>query len=187
MNPRRSGRIDGRRGSAIHTFEQQRSLPLPLRRSLIIKLPLPEAIDQPLRDSLPIPSSAPAAVHDRAFWTRLTTNPSLLSTSDAIQALGLKRLNPGGRGKPRFETSLIRLLASAVADVAAKLPNHAGTLIDVAGDVTRLDADITQLLDRFGANIWGRNCERTYLLSAGNAGEGYERDLIFEEPADQQV
>ncbi|CAO2648049.1 Nn.00g089710.m01.CDS01 [Neocucurbitaria sp. VM-36] len=186
MDRRTTGQIDGRRGSAIHIFDPQRSLPLPFRRSLIIKLPLPENMKQRPRDSLSSLSIAPA-VHDRAFWTRLITNPRLLSTSDAIQALGLKRLNPGGRGKPKFETSLIRQLASAVADVAAKLPIHAGTLIDVADDVTRLDNDITQLLDQFGAKIWGRNCERTYLLSAANNSEGYQKDLIYEEPADHQV
>ena len=88
---------------------------------------------------------------------------------------------------PRFDHPSVHQLAKGIADVAAKLPKDAAELIDVAVDTTRLDADVAELLDRFGAEIWGRESERTWLVEASNGVENYEKNLVFEEAMDRLV
>lgn len=167
------------------------------QRDPAVKLPLPESEGGPERNlpsTSPVAPAAPAAPnlpsYDRAFWTRLIANVGSLRISTTIRALGLKCSNQHTETKkrlPQFEHLPVRLLVNAITNVAAKLPQNADELVDVAEDETRLDADITELLADFGTKIWGRDGERTWLFEASEGVEGYENNLVFEAPMDRLV
>lgn len=62
-------------------------------------------------------------------------------------------------------------------------------LLDAASDYTnaQLHEEITQLLDRFGDEIWGASKERTWLLQASESNAEYQNDLVFGDAADRDT
>lgn len=168
--------------------ERVRSLsPMP-NHSLIIKLPLPESMGGP--KSRPQPASVLAPdlpVYDHVFWTKHSQTLKMRNVMNALGLKGAGRSANSGKGKLQFNTTAVIQLDASVSVLARSLPKTLARLVNVAVDVTALSAGITDLLDRFGEDIWSRDIERSWLLQASDGVEGYGKDLVFEDASDRRM
>jgi hypothetical protein len=99
-----------------------------------------------------------------------------LTISAIISRLGLKRrLLSRGIG---FDHDNVRNLHNALSATANVLPKVTGEIVDVAVAPHRLSAELGEVLDEHGEEIWGGRGEREWMLEPGEV-EGYTRELDF--------
>lgn len=126
--------------------------------------------------------------YDRAFWGRFAYSPVLLKISTVIRCIGLRQRN-SGPGAIRFEFKNVDQLADAITDAARRMPDTLEELLDAAVDQNHapLREDITDILNRFGNDIWRAERPRPWLLDASSGIVEYRRDLEFGNAADDDV
>lgn len=126
--------------------------------------------------------------YDRAFWGRFAYTPILLKISTVIRSVGLRQRN-SGPGAIRFEFNNVDQLSDAITDAARRMPDTLEELLDAAVDENHapLREDITDILQRFGNDIWRAERPRPWLLNASNGNVEYRRDLEFGNAADDEM
>jgi hypothetical protein len=126
--------------------------------------------------------------YDRAFWERFAYTPILLKISTVIRSIGLRQRNTGP-GIVRFEYNNVIQLADAITDAARRMPDTPEGLVDAAVDQNHapLREDITDILHRFGNDIWRAERPRPWLLNASNNNVEYRKDLEFGNATDDAM
>lgn len=126
--------------------------------------------------------------YDRAFWARFAYTPILLKISNVLRSIGLRQGN-SGPGAIRFEFNNVIQLANAITEAARRMPDTLEELLDVAVDQSYapLREDITEILHRFGNDIWRAERPRPWLLNASNGNIEYRKDLEFGNAADEDT
>ncbi|KAF2133496.1 hypothetical protein P153DRAFT_393315 [Dothidotthia symphoricarpi CBS 119687] len=127
--------------------------------------------------------------YNRVFWTRRISNPGPLKVGMMLRGLGLRQSDGriSDHGKPKFDNQTVKLLADAVAKTVGILPTIASDLVNTAIHDVDLDGDVSDLLNKFGAKIWGAGKDRSWLFKATDGVENYPRDLTYENQADRAV
>jgi hypothetical protein len=126
--------------------------------------------------------------YDRAFWERFTYTPILLKISTVLRSIGLRQRN-SGPGIIRFEFNNVIQLADAITNAAGRIPETLEELVDAAVDqnYAPLREDITDILHRFGNDIWRAERPRPWLLDASNGKIEYRKDLEFGNATDDDM
>lgn len=159
-------------------------------KSIVVAFPLPARSIAPQSFSSLQLSTATVALptYDRTAWERHSNSPRHLQISTILRSLGLRQFN-NGPGRIVFQSENVTELAEAIAGVVTRLPHSMEELLDAASDYTnaQLHEEITQLLDRFGDEIWGASKERTWLLQASESNAEYQNDLVFGDAADRDT
>jgi hypothetical protein len=138
-------------------------------------------------------STAPAVAvlptYDRKFWACRARDPSALPVASVLQSLGIKHANERARfgGITKFGVDGFARLVKAIKEVAADLPESKDELLDLAEDSNSLREEVAALLMRFGAEIWGGEKARPWLLKASDGMKEYPKDLVFEREEDKEV
>jgi hypothetical protein len=126
--------------------------------------------------------------YDRAFWERFAYTPGLLKISTVLRSIGLRQRN-SGPGIIRFEFNNVIQLADAITNAAGRIPETLEELVDAAVDqnYAPLREDITDILHRFGNDIWRAERPRPWLLDASNGKIEYRKDLEFGNVTDDDM
>lgn len=125
--------------------------------------------------------------HDRNFWRRFSYTPLLLKISTIVRGLGLRQLN-SGPGKVQFQHVTVSQLAETISEAVQILPDTLEELIDAAAcNHALLRQEVTQILNRFGDEIWGAGKRRPWLLLASEDITEYQNNLVYESNADRDV
>lgn len=126
---------------------------------------------------------------DRPRWISVFSshNPTIREVTECL-GLGLSASSSTtNRGIPKFDNPDYRKLSSEVTRLSKELPQERDALLDFAADPRSLDKELELLLAQYGPAIWGRNADRTCLLSPDPAKKTYPRHLYYEDPVDKDV
>ena len=126
--------------------------------------------------------------YDRAFWGRFAYTPILLKISTVLRSIGLRQRN-SGPGVIQFEFKNVDQLADSITNAAKRMPDTLEELVDAAVDQSYepLREDITDILHRFGNDIWRVERPRPWLLDASNGNAEYRKDLEFGNVTDDDM
>ncbi|KAF1959494.1 hypothetical protein CC80DRAFT_489625 [Byssothecium circinans] len=132
---------------------------------------------------------AQATRWDRPRWISVFSshNPTIREVTECL-GLGLSASSSTtNRGIPKFDNPDYRKLSSEVTRLSKELPKERDALLDFAADPGSLDQELEDLLATYGPAIWGRDTDRTCLLTPDPAKKTYSKDLFFEDPDDKEV
>jgi hypothetical protein len=131
----------------------------------------------------------PARRWDRTKWTTVFSSHSP-TIRDITECLGLG-LSPSAsttkRGIPKFESPDHKQLSNEVAKLSKELPQEREELLAIAGDPSALDPALTELLDNLGPKIWGKDADRSNLLTPDPESKKYTQDLFWEDPEHREM
>ncbi|KAF2267957.1 hypothetical protein CC78DRAFT_32995 [Lojkania enalia] len=91
------------------------------------------------------------------------------------------------RGIPKFDAPEYRRLSAEVTRLSKDLPKDRDALLDVATDGSSLEDELDDLLGMLGPQIWGRNADRSRLLTPDPSSKTYTKDLFYEDPEDREI
>ncbi|KAF1830498.1 hypothetical protein BDW02DRAFT_99260 [Decorospora gaudefroyi] len=126
---------------------------------------------------------------DRARWISVFSshNPTIREVTECL-GLGLSASSSTtNRGIPKFDNPDYRKLSSEVTKLSKELPKERDALLDFAADPHSLDQELDELLANYGPAIWGRDADRTCLLSPDPNKRTYTKDLFYEEPEHKEI
>jgi hypothetical protein len=126
---------------------------------------------------------------DRPRWISVFSshNPTIREVTECL-GLGLSASSSTtNRGIPKFDNPEYRKLSSEVTRLSKGLPQERDALLDYAVDPQSLDAELETLLTSFGPAIWGRDADRTCLLTPDPAKKTYTKHLYFDDPEDKEM
>ena len=126
---------------------------------------------------------------DRPRWISVFSshNPTIREVTECL-GLGLSASSSTtNRGIPKFDNPEYRKLSGEVTRLSKELPKERDALLDFAADPTSLHKELDDLLSTFGAAIWGRNTDRSCLLSPDPSKKTYPRHLFVEDPDDKEM
>jgi hypothetical protein len=86
------------------------------------------------------------------------------------------------RGIPKFDNPDYRELSSEVKKLSKELPKEKDALLDFAADPSSLNQKLEDLLASYGPAIWGKDADRSCLLTPDPTKKTYNKDLFYEEP-----
>ncbi|KAK7178131.1 hypothetical protein PSPO01_15819, partial [Paraphaeosphaeria sporulosa] len=161
--------------------------------SVIPPLPPPERAACPFtqssRNSPSHMDDAGIARWNRPRWTSVFSshNPTI---REVTECLGLGRSassSTTNRGIPKFDNPEYRKLSGEVTRLSKELPKERDALLDFAADPNSLHRKLEDLLQTFGTAIWGRNTDRSWLLTPDPAKKTYPRHLFIEDPDDKEI
>jgi hypothetical protein len=84
------------------------------------------------------------------------------------------------RGIPKFDNPDYRRISSEVTKLSKELPKERDLLLDFAADPHSLDAELEELLSTYGPAIWGRDADRSCLLTPDPSKKTYNKDLFYD-------
>ncbi|KAK7177933.1 hypothetical protein PSPO01_16020 [Paraphaeosphaeria sporulosa] len=114
-------------------------------------------------------------------------NPTI---REVTECLGLGRSASStttNRGIPKFDNPEYRKLSGEVIRLSKELPKEHNALLDFAANPNSLHHELEDLLETFGTAIWGRNTDRSCLLTPDPAKKTYTRHLFIEDPEDKEI
>ncbi|KAH8706912.1 hypothetical protein GQ44DRAFT_663380 [Phaeosphaeriaceae sp. PMI808] len=126
---------------------------------------------------------------DRARWISVFSshNPTIREVTECL-GLGLSASSSTtNRGIPKFDNPDYRKLSSEVTKLSKELPKERDALLDFAADPQSLDRELEELLGIYGPAIWGKDADRTCLLTADPAKKTYNKDLFYELPEHKDI
>ncbi|KAF2871961.1 hypothetical protein BDV95DRAFT_594247 [Massariosphaeria phaeospora] len=154
------------------------------RRAAAVLASLPDCVRPLSRRRM----AEPAATRwDRARWISVFSshNPTIREVTENL-GLGLSAASSTtNRGIPKFDNPDYRKLSSDVTRLSKDLPKERDPLLDFAADPRSLDSDLEGLLATYGPVIWGRDSDRSCLLTAAHGKKTYPKDLFYEDPEDK--
>ncbi|KAF1978648.1 hypothetical protein BU23DRAFT_564220 [Bimuria novae-zelandiae CBS 107.79] len=126
---------------------------------------------------------------DRPRWISVFSshNPTIREVTECL-GLGLSASSSTtNRGIPKFDNPEYRKLSGEVTRLSKELPKERDALLDFAANPNSLHNELEELLKTFGTAIWGRNTDRSCLLTPDPAKKTYPRDLFIEDPEDKEI
>ncbi|CAO2648039.1 Nn.00g089610.m01.CDS01 [Neocucurbitaria sp. VM-36] len=126
---------------------------------------------------------------DRARWISVFSshNPTIREVTECL-GLGLSASSSTtNRGIPKFDNPDYRKLSSEVTKLSKELPKERDALLDFAADPTSLDKELDELLGTYGPAIWGRDADRSCLLTPDPTKKTYNKDLFYDEPEHKEI
>ena len=121
---------------------------------------------------------------DRARWISVFSshNPTIREVTECL-GLGLSASSSTtNRGIPKFDNPDYRKLSSEVTKLSKELPKERDALLDFAADPSSLNQELEDLLASYGPAIWGKDADRSCLLTPDPTKKTYNKDLFYEEP-----
>ncbi|KAH6616565.1 hypothetical protein C7974DRAFT_47512 [Boeremia exigua] len=119
---------------------------------------------------------------DRQRWISVFSShsPTIREVTECL-GLGLSASSSTtNRGIPKFDNPDYRKLSSEVTKLSKELPKERDALLDFAADPHSLDTELEELLGSYGPAIWGRNADRTCLLTPDSTKKTYNKDLFYD-------
>ncbi|KAI4656052.1 hypothetical protein J4E93_000768 [Alternaria ventricosa] len=126
---------------------------------------------------------------DRARWISVFSshNPTIREVTECL-GLGLSASSSTtNRGIPKFDNPDYRKLSSEVTKLSKELPKERDLLLDFAADPSSLNQELEDLLASYGPAIWGRDADRSCLLTPDATKKTYNKDLFYEEPEHKDI
>ncbi|XP_014557104.1 hypothetical protein COCVIDRAFT_98098 [Bipolaris victoriae FI3] len=126
---------------------------------------------------------------DRARWISVFSshNPTIREVTECL-GLGLSASSSTtNRGIPKFDNPDYRKLSSEVTKLSKELPKERDALLDFAADPHSLDQELEDLLASYGPAIWGRDADRSCLLTPDPTKKTYNKDLFYEESEHKDI
>jgi hypothetical protein len=126
---------------------------------------------------------------DRPRWISVFSshNPTIREVTECL-GLGLSASSSTtNRGIPKFDNPEYRKLSGEVTRLSKELPKERDALLDFAADPNSLHRELEDLLQTFGTAIWGRDTDRSCLLTPDPAKKTYPRQLYIEELEDKEM
>ena len=126
---------------------------------------------------------------DRTKWITVFSSHSP-TIREVTECLGLG-LSPSAsttnRGIPKFDAPEFKKLSSEVTRLSKELPQDRETLLDYAADPHALDPELDKLLAALGPPIWGKDADRSRLVTPDASKKTYYKDLFYEDPEDRDM
>lgn len=126
---------------------------------------------------------------DRSKWITVFSSHSP-TIREVTECLGLG-LSPSAsttnRGIPKFDAPEFKKLSSEVTRLSKELPQDKDALLDVASNPGAIDKELDELLDSLGPSIWGRDADRSRLVTPDPEKKTYYKDLYYEDPEDRDM
>ncbi len=119
---------------------------------------------------------------DRQRWISVFSShsPTIREVTECL-GLGLSASSSTtNRGIPKFDNPDYRKLSSEVTKLSKELPKERDALLDFAADPHSLDPELEELLGIYGPAIWGRNADRSCLLTPDSTKKTYNKDLFYD-------
>jgi hypothetical protein len=133
--------------------------------------------------------SPPPQRWDRGKWITVFSSHSP-TIREVTECLGLG-LSPSAsttnRGIPKFDAPEFKKLSSEVTRISKELPQDRDGLLDFAADPNCLDEELNALLASLGPAIWGKDADRTRLVTPDPAKKTYCKDLFYEDTHDRDM
>ncbi|CAG5150334.1 uncharacterized protein ALTATR162_LOCUS2628 [Alternaria atra] len=126
---------------------------------------------------------------DRARWISVFSshNPTIREVTECL-GLGLSASSSTtNRGIPKFDNPDYRKLSSEVTKLSKELPKERDALLDFAADPSSLNQELEDLLASYGPAIWGKDADRSCLLTPDPTKKTYNKDLFYEEPEHKDI
>jgi hypothetical protein len=122
----------------------------------------------------------------RTFWEKRVkyATKGAFSIGSVIEHLGLKRHQTGTNFS--FKDKTVNKLAQALRVVTHKISDIDAHVVDVAVDPAALVAEVDELMEKFGENIWGAEGEKEWLETPGEYGE-YTHELHFHDEEENKL
>jgi hypothetical protein len=119
---------------------------------------------------------------DRQRWISVFSShsPTIREVTECL-GLGLSASSSTtNRGIPKFDNPDYRRISSEVTKLSKELPKERDLLLDFAADPHSLDAELEELLSTYGPAIWGRDADRSCLLTPDPSKKTYNKDLFYD-------
>jgi hypothetical protein len=126
---------------------------------------------------------------DRPRWISVFSShsPTIREVTECL-GLGLSASSSTtNRGIPKFDNPDYRKISSEVTKLSKELPKERDALLDFAADPRSLDAELEELLNTYGPAIWGKNAERSCLLTPDPSKKTYNKDLFYDQPEHKEM
>ncbi|CAG5181708.1 uncharacterized protein ALTATR162_LOCUS9795 [Alternaria atra] len=126
---------------------------------------------------------------DRTRWISVFSghHPTIREETECL-GLGLSASSSTtNRGIPKFDYPDYRKLSSEVTKLSKELPKERDALLDFAADPSSLDQELEDLLASYGPAIWGKDADRSCLLTPDPTKKTYNKDLFYEEPEHKDI
>ncbi|KAJ4305452.1 hypothetical protein N0V90_000983 [Kalmusia sp. IMI 367209] len=126
---------------------------------------------------------------DRPRWISVFSshNPTIREVTECL-GLGLSASSSTtNRGIPKFDNPEYRKLSGEVTRLSKELPKERDALLDFASDPNSLHRELEDLLSTYGPAIWGRNTDRSCLLTPDPSKKTYPRHLFIEDAEDKEI
>lgn len=128
---------------------------------------------------------------DRSKWVTVFSshNPTI---REVTECLGMRlSLSASGtnRGIPKFDAPIFKELSQEIMKMSKEMPKERDLLLDCATDPGLLETQLDEVLDRYGPQIWGKDADRSRLLTPNPEAEKptYFKDLFYEDLEDRAV
>jgi len=147
------------------------------------------AQDSPQAAALAMVDDTPVTRWDRPRWISVFSshNPTIREVTECL-GLGLSASSSTtNRGIPKFDNPEYRKLSSEVTRLSKELPKERDALLDFAADPHSLDAELNSLLATYGPAIWGRETDRSCLLTPDPLKKTYPKHLYYEDADDKET
>ncbi|KAK7177718.1 hypothetical protein PSPO01_16234 [Paraphaeosphaeria sporulosa] len=146
-------------------------------------------MSQSSRNSPSHMDDAVVARWNRSRWISVFSshNPTI---REVTECLGLGRSassSTTNRGIPKFDNPEYRKLSCEVTRLSKELPKEHNALLGFAANPNSLHHELEDLLETFGTAIWGRNTDRSCLLTPDPTKKTYTRHLFIEDPEDKEI
>ncbi|KAF3037334.1 hypothetical protein E8E12_004326 [Didymella heteroderae] len=126
---------------------------------------------------------------DRQRWISVFSShsPTIREVTECL-GLGLSASSSTtNRGIPKFDNPDYRKISSEVTKLSKELPKERDLLLDFAADPHSLDAELEELLGTYGPAIWGRDADRSCLLTPDPTKKTYNKDLFYDDAEHREI
>jgi hypothetical protein len=126
---------------------------------------------------------------DRQRWISVFSShsPTIREVTECL-GLGLSASSSTtNRGIPKFDNPDYRKISSEVTKLSKELPKDRDALLDFAADRHSLDSELEELLGTYGPAIWGKDADRSCLLTPDPTKKTYNRDLFYEDAGHRET
>ncbi|KAF2633669.1 hypothetical protein BU25DRAFT_405539 [Macroventuria anomochaeta] len=126
---------------------------------------------------------------DRQRWISVFSShsPTIREVTECL-GLGLSASSSTtNRGIPKFDNPDYRKISSEVTKLSKELPKERDALLDFAADPHSLDAELEELLGTYGPAIWGRDADRSCLLTPEPTKKTYNKDLFYDNAEHREI
>ncbi|XPS73614.1 hypothetical protein M3J09_005758 [Ascochyta lentis] len=126
---------------------------------------------------------------DRQRWISVFSShsPTIREVTECL-GLGLSASSSTtNRGIPKFDNPDYRKISSEVTKLSKELPKERDALLDFAADPHSLDTELEELLGTYGPAIWGRDADRSCLLTPDPTKKTYNKGLFYDNAEHREI
>jgi hypothetical protein len=128
---------------------------------------------------------------DRSKWVTVFSshNPTIREVTECLGMRLSTSASGTNRGIPKFDAPIFKDLSTEVMKMSKEMPKERDVLLDCATDPGSLDAQLDEVLEKYGPQIWGRDADRSRLLTPNPDAEKptYSKDLFYEDLDDRAM